>query len=218
MSLNSQFTPQATDKIFDPLTGQLTEIGRILIRTLSEQVGALAPITAPYWTSTAEPALTNERNLGALASGYLKIVTAIGIATPSTVALIPQADVSGLVAALAVLTSGVYTPTLFNDANLTGSTAYSCQFLRVGNTVTVSGRVDVDPTTTATLTTLGISLPIASAFANTNECGGTAWASAVAGEGAAIFADAANDRATMQWVAVDVTNAARFFSFTYRII
>src|SRR5688500_4743620 len=39
---------------------------------------------------------------------------------------------------LPVLTSGTYTPTLTNTTNLDGSTAYECQYLRVGNTVTVS--------------------------------------------------------------------------------
>jgi hypothetical protein len=81
----------------------------------------------------------------------------------------------------------------------------------------VSGRVDVDPTAAGN-TVLGISLPIPSNFANNNELGGTAFASGIAGQGAALLADATNDRATMQWVAVDTTNQPMFFTFTYRII
>jgi hypothetical protein len=87
--------------IIDTVTGSVTEIGRIFLRTLSAAVGALAPIDAAYWTSRAAGVLSAEVNLGALASGYLKIATAVGIATPSTVPTIPQADVSGLPAALA---------------------------------------------------------------------------------------------------------------------
>lgn len=113
---------------------------------------------------------------------------------------------------------GTYTPTLTNVANLAASTAYSCQYLRVGNTVTVSGRVDVDPTAATTSTQLGISLPVASNLANTNECAGTAFASGIAGQGAAILGDATNNRAQMQWVSGDVTNQAMYFTFTYRII
>jgi hypothetical protein len=89
--------------IIDTVTGSVTEIGRIFLRTLTAAVGALAPIDAQYWLSSSAAALTNERNLGALATGYLKITQAIGIAVPSTVTTIPQADVTGLAAALAGL-------------------------------------------------------------------------------------------------------------------
>lgn len=114
--------------------------------------------------------------------------------------------------------SGTYTPTLTNTANIDASTTHVCQYLRVGNVVTVSGYVNVDPTTAGVQVTLGISLPIASAFANPEDCGGTASATNLAGQVAGIFADAANDRATMSWLAVDVTSHAMPFSFTYRVI
>lgn len=115
------------------------------------------------------------------------------------------------------LASGTYTPTLNNTTNVAASTAYSCQFIRTGNVVTVSGRVDVDPTAAGAVL-LGISLPFASNLANANECAGSAAASGIAGQSAAISGDAANDRASMQWVAVDVTNQPMFFTFTYRVI
>jgi len=95
-----QFAPPLTPMI-DTVTGQLTEIGRIFLRRLATAVGDLPPVDAQYLTATANPTLSNERNLGALASGYLKLAVAIGIATPSTVTAIPQADVTGLVADLA---------------------------------------------------------------------------------------------------------------------
>jgi len=112
----------------------------------------------------------------------------------------------------------IYTPTLTNAANLSASTAYSCQYFRIGNVVTVSGKVDVDPVTPATLTQLGISLPIASNFSAAEQCGGTAFASGIAGQGAAIRCDATNDRAEMVWIAGDITNQPMYFTFTYRII
>jgi hypothetical protein len=104
--------------IIDTVTGSVSEIGRIFLRRLAEAVGALAPVTARYWLSTADPSLTNEQNLGALASGYLKVTQAIGVATPSTVAAIPQADVTGLVAALAAVATLPIT-----EANVTGLVA-----------------------------------------------------------------------------------------------
>lgn len=119
-----------------------------------------------------------------------------------------------LVGAIAV---GTYTPTLFNTTNVAASTAYSCQYLRVAGFVVVSGRVDVDPTAAGQVV-LGISLPVASALANANELGGAAASPAVAGQSAAIYADAANDRATMEWVTVDTANRAMYFTFSYRVI
>jgi hypothetical protein len=115
------------------------------------------------------------------------------------------------------LASGTYTPTLFNVTNMAASTAYQCQYLQVGAVVTVSGKVDVDPTAAAA-TELGLSLPVASNLGATENLGGTAFALAVAGQGAAILADAANDRASMQWVAVDVANRSMYFSFQYVVI
>jgi hypothetical protein len=118
---------------------------------------------------------------------------------------------------LSDLASGAYTPTLFNVTNVAASTAFSCQYLRVGSTVTVSGRVDVDPTAGGAAE-LGISLPIASNFANNNECGGAGASPGIAGQCMGISADATNDRAALRWVAVDVTNQPVFFMFQYRIL
>lgn len=114
--------------------------------------------------------------------------------------------------------AGVYTPTLTNVANLDASTAYECQYIQVGTTVAVSGRVDVDPTAPAASTQLGVSLPIASNFGTTQDCGGCAFASGIAGQGAAMLADVTNDRAQMQWVSADVTNQAMYFTLQYQLI
>ena len=113
------------------------------------------------------------------------------------------------------ITSGTYTPTLTNTTNIDASTAFQCQYIRVGSVVTVSGRVEVDATAAAA-TVLGISLPIASDLgANTNCAGVIARAGANAGE---IHARPANDRAEASWTASVTTNAAYYFTFTYLII
>lgn len=120
--------------------------------------------------------------------------------------------------ALNNLTSGTYTPTLTNVANVAASTAYQCQYLRVGSTVTVSGKLDVDPTLAATSTQVGISLPVASNFGAAQDCGGVAFASGIAAQGAAILADSTNDRAQLQYVSSDITNQPMYFTFTYEVI
>lgn len=114
--------------------------------------------------------------------------------------------------------SGTYTPTLTNVANLAASTAYQCQWLRVDNIVSVSGKVDVDPTLAATATQLGISLPVTSNLGAQEDCAGTAFASGIAGQGAAILGDAANNRAEMNWISGDITNQPMYFIFQYEVI
>jgi hypothetical protein len=173
-------------------------------RTLAIDV---APANARYLVLTGNPSLTQESNLGALSSGYLKITVVAGVASPSTTATIAASDITGTFGAvdgaalinlngsnvtsgtivlarggtgadlsatggtsqvlkqvssganvtvgqlastdLSDVVSGSYTPTLVNVANLDASTAYSCQYVRVGSVVIVSGQVDVDPTAAA---------------------------------------------------------------------
>ncbi len=111
--------------------------------------------------------------------------------------------------------SGTYTPTLTGVTNVAASTAYACQYLRVGKVVHVSGQVDIDPTAGAA-TELGISLPIPAAFTANRQLAGTAVSSAVA-ESAAIRADATNDRAQLVWTATSTANNSWFFTFTYLV-
>ena len=142
----------------------------------------------------------------------------LSIGADNAVLMADSTELSGIKWTSAVyLTNGTYTPTLNNVTNLDGSTAYTCQYLRVGSTITVSGKVDVDPTA-GVATQLGISLPIASNFANAQECAGAAFCPTIANQGAAILADITNNRAEMQWIAVDLTNQPMYFTFTYMVI
>lgn len=70
------------------------EWDRYLLSIQQEIATEAAPSDGPYVTWTANTDLTNTRNLGLLASGYLKITQALGIAVPSTVTSIPASDVS----------------------------------------------------------------------------------------------------------------------------
>ncbi len=122
---------------------------------------------------------------------------------------------------LANNTSTTYTPTLTNVANVSSSTAFECGYMRINNWVFVQGRLDVTPTAAAgTATQVGISLPIASSFAasGSQECTGTAYATAVVNAGAAILADNTNDRARMQFAASSTAEHNMIFFFAYRIV
>lgn len=113
------------------------------------------------------------------------------------------------------ISSGTYTPTLTNTTNLSASTAYVAAYLRVGNTVTVSGTADVDPVAAAA-TEVGISLPIASSFSATTQCAGTMADGAT--ESGRVWADATNDRARASWTAVDTAAHTISYTFTYQIV
>jgi hypothetical protein len=115
--------------------------------------------------------------------------------------------------------SGTYTPTLTNTTNVAASTAYLAQWMRVGNVVSVSGKIDIDITTTLVASDLGLSLPIASAFTNERDCGGSAVSDAEQTANIRIKADATNDRAQFVWTGQAGTgNLSYSFHFTYLVL
>ena len=132
---------------------------------------------------------------------------------------------------LPTLVSGLYTPTLTNVANISANTAYECQYIRVGSIVTVSGKLDVDPTSSNTITQLGISLPVASNLGAAEDCAGTGACPTISGQAYAILGDATNNRAELQWLTninmvisetapspMNTANQSVYFTFTYTII
>jgi len=178
-----------------------------------------------YHATAAENA--NLAALQALATGLVAKTAAATYAVRTILGTANQIAVAngggvaaapGLSLTIGDLLTSTWTPTLTNVANLDASTAYLSTYLRAGNFIVAFGKVDVDPTAGATLTQLGISLPVASNFANDFECCGVAFASGVAGQGAAIVGDAANNRAEMQWISGDLTNQPMYWVFGYRII
>lgn len=121
---------------------------------------------------------------------------------------------------LAVATaSGVYTPTRSAEVNLDSNVTMSeAQYMRVGNTVTVSGRFTADPTAPATPTSFEFTLPVASNIGATEDVAGVAFCGAIAGQGAAISGSVANDTAVVSWIAGDVTSQGWSFVFSFQLI
>jgi hypothetical protein len=117
-----------------------------------------------------------------------------------------------------VLASGTYTPTLTGVANITATGVYQCQYLRVGNVVTVSGRCDVNATAANVLTRVGITLPIASNLGALEDCAGTVGPASTQNLGGAVYGDAANNRAELQLFPTTSGAIGYGFTFTYRII
>lgn len=113
--------------------------------------------------------------------------------------------------------SGAYTPTLTNTANITSSTAQPLQYQRIGNHVHVWGLVGL--TTAAagsTMTTLGISLPIPSNFTLVYQLSGSG--DSQVSQTCIIFADIANDRATLQFSSLFASGMNMYFQFSYMVL
>lgn len=155
-----------------------------------------------FWDDT-----NNRLGLGTITPACTLDVTG-GIQTSRTSVTAPAATDGNLF-------SGTYTPSLTNTTNISASTAFACQYIRVGNVITVSGRVTIDPTAAGAIT-LGFSLPVASNFTALGQCGG---ASANAfGDAIQIIADTVNDYASFTGTVVETGNRTYGFNFTYLVL
>lgn len=91
--------PPSSIPQIDPQTGALSEVWRRYYLALENAIATnAAPTDARYLVGTHNTTLTDEINLGALATGYIKATVAVGIATISTAATIPATDLSGTIA------------------------------------------------------------------------------------------------------------------------
>lgn len=117
-----------------------------------------------------------------------------------------------------VLKSGTYTPTLTNVTNIAASTATVCQWMRIGDVVTVSGSVDIDPTA-AGACVLRMSLPVASNFTATSQAGGT-FSTTTSGQSdnGSIIANITSDVFELRFNAVNIANATYSFTATYQVL
>ena len=115
-------------------------------------------------------------------------------------------------------TSGVWTPTVTGLVNITSVNAGEGQYMRVGNTVTCSVTLSIDPVASAAVTSVSISLPIASNFGAVSDCQGVGFSPDIAGMGGGIYADAANDYAVLGWVSTDIAQRNWCLTFTYQVI
>lgn len=115
--------------------------------------------------------------------------------------------------------SGTFTPTRSAETNLDGNvTPTEAQWCRVGNVVTVSGRVTgVDPTIPGAAS-FELSIPVASNFAAVKDAAGTAFCGAISGQGAEIIGSIANNTVVIQWIAGDVTSQDWSYQYTYLVI
>lgn len=121
------------------------------------------------------------------------------------------------ISATVPISSGVYTPTHYLYGNAAGSTAHSTTYLRIADRVIVSGVAEIDPTLTATTTSLAISLPVPSAIVGTEDCTGTVTAPGFTETGY-VTADVAGDLAVFTWQAATPNNHTFGFIFQYKVL
>ncbi len=145
--------------------------------------------------------------------------------TPSTTGLVYYVDdpsgspVSRKVTISNLFSSGTYTPTLGNVANISASAVQQdFAYIRVGSWVHVTGAVSQDAVLTATATTLSITLPFASNFATAYDANGSGSCPSTGEYGGAIFSDAAGNFVNLQTYPISIGNISWRISFMYKII
>ncbi|CAB5217015.1 hypothetical protein UFOVP198_45 [uncultured Caudovirales phage] len=114
--------------------------------------------------------------------------------------------------------SGTYTPTLTGVYNVTSSTAFPCQYMRVGNVVTVSGLISAKATAANTWTRVSMTLPISSNFDWSYRAGGGG-GSGASGNMCSIQAGASTSEVYLDVYPPNSTSTYDYyFSYTYLIM
>lgn len=181
-----------------------------------------SPSVAPYNISAGGRALANTT----AAANQVPYYTSAGAASTFTATaagrnMLDMVNATGTVRRQtgfanwenAFLVDGTYTPTITGVTNVASSSSPEAQYMRVGDVVTVSGSVSIDPTAGGT-TTFRISLPVASTFSSNGQCSGVIGNGSLTGT---ITANIANNVAQAQFAAASGTALLINFHFTYRI-
>ena len=155
------------------------------------------------------------RRTGQLALSSYTSSTAFTGTAVAALAVTSAGDVI-TVASAGTTASGTYTPTWTGLANVGSVTAFACQYMRVGDTVTVSGWVTIDAVADNTPTSLSFSLPINSDTSVVNRLNGTG---VQQGGGVAACLSGYGTNFGEFEVIPSVDTAVNYsFHFTYRIV
>lgn len=121
-------------------------------------------------------------------------------------------------ASIPVLSSGSYTPTVAVLGNVTANTPHICYWQRIGDIVSVTGAVEITPTTAAVYVNFSITLPIASNFTITDDLWGTVTGNAYAATTGVAVAHPVDDTAQISYIAQGTVSHYMMFDFKYQII
>lgn len=145
------------------------------------------------------------------------VLTRVGIGATGAV----LQNVAGSLTYGNIVSSGRFTPTLTNGANVSSSTAQITHWSRNGSEIDVEGTVSITTTSGInTLTVIDISLPVASNLAASTDLAGSIITGGHADQAFGIIVgDATNDRATCSFLSGTGAGARTYtFRFTYTFI
>lgn len=183
-----------------------------------DAVGAMVDASLTYVDAT--PLLQRAALTGAITASAGSNATVLGSFTKAQLDTAVSDGNVLFVGDVPTLAAGVYTPTDSAHVNIDGSdvTMTEAQYMRVGATVTVSGRFTADATA-AGLASFEITLPVASNIGAVEDAAGVASSvSATTFEGGEVIGVVANDTAKVSWIAVDTVSRTWSFQFSYQII
>jgi hypothetical protein len=117
--------------------------------------------------------------------------------------------------------SGTYTPTLTNGANVAASSAAVAAYTRIGNVVSVSGQLTIDPTAASTITELTMSLPVTVGnFSSSNQAGGmfctTLAAASLQTDQGVIFSS--TGATTVMWRFYPASSASNLYNYIFQYL
>lgn len=115
----------------------------------------------------------------------------------------------------AISSSGDYTPTVTNVANLISSSGETATYYRMGDKVHIDGSFSVSLTALVS-TTINISMPFASNFTTITDAKGVCNFVATTSNGATVTADSTNDLITLNFTAVNTSGVVNF-SLSYTV-
>lgn len=113
---------------------------------------------------------------------------------------------------------GSWTPTISGTVNLDSTGAFAGYYIRIGTVVVGTVNFDADATAAAnTTTTAELSLPVASNFTGSGDCGGAGTISTTPHVAVEVFASATNDTLVATWKSSVTTNQRVRIVFCYVI-
>lgn len=189
-----------------------------------KQTGDGTNSAAPTWSTSAIAVANGGTGDATLTANNLLV----GAGTSAVTFLAPSATANTSIVSNgttftngSVLDSGTYTPTPAAILNITTATQRGlANYLRVGTSVTVSGRIDITPQNLGQTATISMTLPITSAFTLAEDAVGS-WMGDQSTGGATlagiVFAKTSDNKVEMTTPNPVATAMGYYYHFTYRI-
>jgi hypothetical protein len=168
--------------------------------------------TSPTKFLTITQAGVVTANLGAVVAGGLTVTGGLSMSGGLST------DTLSITAGAIITGNGVNTPV--GVTNVQAVVAGNQQWMRVGNIVTVSGALQIDPTSASSAVVVALAFPVASTITAGDQVGGTAsGVGATVNMGARVIGDTAGHRAFISYVAdTNTGNANWSYQYTYIVI